>query len=266
MQVIAIANQKGGVGKTTVIVNVAAALAAKGFRVAVLDMDSQANATMALGVTVPQDAAALAHVLVGGARLPDVLVPTQTPGVTLAPATEDLAKADMKLVSTYGRENILRRAMKDLDGQFDFVLIDTSPYLGLLTVNALLAARHVLVPVSAEFLPMVGLRALNETIDELRRNTDAPLEILGYLVTMFDKRLGIAKDAVALLEQRFGERVLRTRIRVNVNLKTAPSHGRDIFQLERALKRPWKGIEDFEALTAELLSVLKVKPQSAVAA
>lgn len=266
MKIIAIANQKGGVGKTTVVVNLAASLAAKGFRVAVLDMDSQANATTALGVNVPEGTPGLAHVLVGAAKLGEIILPSQTEGVVVAPATEDLAKADMKLVSMIGRENILRRAMKEIDGRFDFVLIDTSPYLGLLTVNALLAAEHVLVPVSAEFLPMVGLRALNETIDELRRNTDAPLDVLGYLVTMFDKRLGIAGDAVEMLSQRFGERVLKSKIRVNVNLKAAPSHGRDILQLEKRMKKPWKGIEDFEALTDEVLALLKLTPNTAAAA
>jgi chromosome partitioning protein len=262
MDVIAVANQKGGVGKTTLVVNLAAALARKKKRVLVVDMDFQANATAALLPAGLEPAVNMAHVLVEKASLESILVESTTPGVTLAPAGEMLARADLSLATRIGREAALKRALEPVGARFDIALIDTSPYLGLLTVNGLVAARRVLVPLSAEFFPMLGLQLLNETISEIRQQMQTQLEVLGYVITSFDKRLGLTNEVLALLDQRFGGQVLTSRVRVNSNLKSAPAHRRDIFQFEAGTKKPWKGTEDFSRLADEVLERLG-KPQSA---
>jgi chromosome partitioning protein len=266
MEAVAVTNQKGGVGKTTVVINLAAALAREGQRVLVVDMDFQANATAALTHRVEAASKSVAHVLVGAARMDEVLVETTTPGLTLAPATEDLARADLTLSSRIGRETALRRALVPVVDRFDVALIDTSPYLGLLTVNALVAARHVLVPVSAEYFPMLGLQLLNDTIADVRSQMESPLDVLGYLVTMYDRRLGVTAEVLELIEQRFGALVLENKVRVNANLKAAPAHRKDIFQFEAETKKPWKGTEDFTGLAREVLTRLKKSASQEAAA
>lgn len=260
MDVIAVANQKGGVGKTTLVVNLASALALAGKRVLVVDMDFQANATVALlGQSPTEGEVTMAHVLVAGeqVRLEDAIRETASPGVWVAAASDDLARADLSLATKMGRESVLRRALRPLEGKYDIVLVDTSPYLGLLTVNALVASRHVLVPVSAEFFPMLGLKLLGETIEEVRRQMDSPLDVLGYCITLYDRRLGLTNEVIDILTKRFGELVMDSKVRVNSNLKAAPAHRKDIFQFEAGTKKPWKGVEDFTALAQETLSRLK---------
>jgi chromosome partitioning protein len=260
MQVIAVANQKGGVGKTTLVVNLAAALARRNRRVLVIDMDSQANATAALLGKLATAAHSIAHVLVGAQRLEDTFVETTSPTVMLAPANDDLARADLTLASRIGREGVLKRALTGMAERFDFVLIDTSPYLGLLTVNALVAAKHVLIPVSAEYFPMLGLQLLGQTIEDIQQQMEAEVTILGYVVTMVDRRLALTEEVVGLLEQRFGSQLLNAKIRVNANLKSAPAHRQDIFRFEESHKRIGsKGIADFDALTDEILERLALR-------
>jgi chromosome partitioning protein len=265
MERIVVANQKGGVGKTTVVINLAACLARKGRRVLVVDMDRQANATAWLGARAGTVERSVAHVLLGEAKLEDIIIPTQTENIWLAPASEDLGRADLQLVSTYGREFVLDRALGKLTTPFDYVFIDTSPYLGILSVNAMVAARHVLVPVAAEYLPIVGLKALNDALQQLQQNTGATARILGYLVTMFDKRLSANESICNVLAERFGPLVFQTQIRINSNFKSAPSQARNIFELEEGSKKNAKGTEDFEALADEFAKRLEAQRNAAAA-
>jgi chromosome partitioning protein len=263
MHILTIANQKGGVGKTTTVINLAAALAEQGRRVLVVDMDFQANASAALCTTRPERNTA--HVLVGAATLRDVIQPSTSPGVSIAPAGDELARADLTLASKIGREGALKRALETVASDFDVALVDTSPYLGLLTVNGLVAASHVLVPLSAEYFPMLGMQLLGETIEEIRTQMSTQLEVLGYLVTSYDKRLGLTAEVLAQLAERFGDKVLETKIRTNANLKTAPAHRKDILQYEAALSKPRKGADDYRALAREVTARLSLSPNRAAA-
>jgi chromosome partitioning protein len=265
MKVIGVANQKGGVGKTTLVVNLAAAIAKQAKRVLVVDMDFQANATAAMVGKLPPGEKNMAHVLVGAATMQEILVETRSAGVVLAPASEELSKADLSLATKIGREGFLKRALAPLDGHFDVVLIDTSPYLGLLTVNSLYASDKVLVPLSAEFFSMLGLQLLSDTINEVRTNMDSGLDVLGYLVTMYDRRLAITGEVLKLLEDRFGDTLFKSKIRVNSNLKACPAHQKDIFAFEETTKKPWKGAEDFTAVALEVLERLEKHSNKAAA-
>lgn len=254
MHVIAIANQKGGVGKTTTVVNLAAGLAAAGKRVLVVDMDAQGHSTLALLAGAPQRS--MAHVLVGQCALADIVAESTTPGVWIAPGDYELAGADLWLVTRTARENVLKRALDALAPQFDIALIDTSPALGMLTVNSLVAARHVLVPVSPEFYSLAGLQQLLRTIGDLRSGIGCPTDVLGFLLTVYDKRNGITAQVSSQLLSAFGPQVFDTRIRFNANLKEHVAHKQNIFQFEGALRKPRKGADDYAALAAEVLARL----------
>lgn len=252
MRVLAVANQKGGVGKTTTVVNLAAGLARRGQRVLVVDMDAQANATIAmLGGRAEEH---MGHVLVGATPLRTIVRSTTTPGVWIAPAGTELAQAELTLATKLGRETKLRNALEGLDSDFDFVLIDTSPLLGLMNVNALVAADHILVPTSPEFFSLVGLDLLSSTIRELHESKLGTAEVLGYVITSYDRRLAISSEVEAQLEKQFGKAMFKTRIRINAALKAAPAHQQDVFQHEAKLPKPRKGTEDFTALTTEFLA------------
>ena len=256
MQVIAVANQKGGVGKTTVAVNLGAALAGMGFKVALIDLDAQANATQVLYHHLEETERGICEVLLDEGLVDEILVHTQVNGLMLAPAGESLANADINLVSMIGRELVLRNALKGpIVKEFDFILIDTAPYLGLLTVNALVVADYVLVPVSCEFLPLLGLKFLLETVDKIRHKLHPELEVLGFILTMYDRREKITFQVEKLLQERFGNLMFDTRIRVNTKQKGAPAQRATIFEYERS--RSGKGTEDFTGLAEEVLSRLK---------
>lgn len=258
MITLTVANQKGGVGKTTTVINLAAAMAADGLRVLVVDMDFQANTTTAMLAPAHLERT-IAHVLVDACPLADILRPSTSPGVVLAPAGPELVRADLTLASKLGRESRLANALKPHRDEFDVALVDTSPYLGLLTVNGLVAASHVLVPVSAEYFSMLGLKLLGETIEEVRSQMGTSLTVAGYLITEYDRRLAMTDEVVTQLSTRYGTALCRTRIRTNANLKAAPAHHQDILQYEASCPAPRKGLEDYTALSKELQKRLGLK-------
>jgi len=251
MATICIANQKGGVGKTTTAVTLAAGLARRGRRVLLVDLDIQGSASAALGISVPEGGVSVADVLISDRSLDDVVQPTSTEGLFVAPAGEMLATVDMHLASAMAREFVLERALAPMRGRYDDIIIDTAPYLGLLTINALAASDWVLVPVSCEYLPILGLKLFTETIGKIRKRLGVRAEILGYVLTMYDKRERITAEIEQILRRTFGEAVMPHPIRVNTRHKAAPSHRQTIYEFEGP---SGKGVRDYEKLVDEVLA------------
>jgi chromosome partitioning protein len=228
--VIAIANQKGGVGKTTTAINLAGALTEQGFRVLCLDMDPQANLTAGLGINLNTVERTMADVLSDGrATIDEVILPTETAGIDVAPANIDLASTEGELFTMLGRESILREAIVDQVGAtYEFVLIDCPPNLGLLTVNGLVAADSVIIPVQTQYYAMKGLNNLVKVINTIRHKLNGDLRILGLLPTFYDGRTNLAKDMLEELRVVGDHHVFDTIIRTTVRLGEAPLAGRPI--------------------------------------
>ncbi len=227
-RVVAIANQKGGVGKTTTAINLATALAAVRKKVLVFDIDPQGNASTGLGIDNKSRAINSYHVLMQEARLGDAIVQTSIPDLHIVPSGMDLSGAEIELINAERREYLLREALAETASAYDYVLIDCPPALGLLTLNALVAATAVLVPLQCEFFALEGVSHLVRTIDRVQRSFNPALEIEGVLLTMFDKRNNLS-DAVANdVRGYFGDKVFKTVIPRNVRVSEAPSHGRPV--------------------------------------
>jgi len=246
--IIAVANQKGGVGKTTTSVNLAAGLAQSGRRILLVDLDPQGNATMGSGVNKSKLSRTVYHVLLGLGDAANIRVRVES-GYDLIPANRDLAGAEVELVELPNREGRLRAALERIAGEYDFILIDCPPSLSLLTVNAFAAAEQVLIPMQCEYYALEGLSDLVGTIKRVRSNLNPRLEIAGLLRTMFDPRNTLAHQVSQQLEQHFGDKVYRTLVPRNVRLAEAPSYGAPAVVWDKASK----GAQAYIELTAEIL-------------
>ncbi|MDJ0611250.1 MAG: ParA family protein [Kiloniellales bacterium] len=227
-RVLAIANQKGGVGKTTTAINLATALAACDKRVLVVDLDPQGNATTGLGLLRSNRARSIYQVLTEGCAIDFVEVETMVRGMTLVPSSIELIGAEVELVSARDREFKLRNALKGAADRFDFVLIDCPPALGLLTLNALVAAHAVLVPLQTEFYALEGLSHLLSTVERVKRGFNPALEIQGIVLTMVDRRNNLSEMVARDVRAHLGSKVYETVIPRNVRVSEAPSHGKPV--------------------------------------
>jgi chromosome partitioning protein len=227
-RVMAIANQKGGVGKTTTAVNLGAALAELGYRVLVVDLDPQGNATTGLGVNARNLDSSIYDVILHDVPIEDCIEPTNLRNLFLVPATIDLAGAEIELVPAFSRELRLKRAIGSVLGDFDFLLIDCPPSLGLLTVNALAAAQEVAVPIQCEYYALEGLGQLLNNIERVRANLNPGLNVTTIIMTMYDARTRLAEQVVDEVRRHFGDRVCRSVVPRTVRLSEAPSFGQPI--------------------------------------
>jgi chromosome partitioning protein len=249
MKILAITNQKGGVGKTTTCVNLAASLAATRRRVLLIDLDPQGNATTGSGVEKAALKHTIYHVLIGDKSMNDVRVASPS-GFDVIPANRELAGAEVELVNELARETRLKKALALLDEQYDYVLIDCPPALNLVTVNALTAAHAVMIPMQCEYYALEGLSDLVNTIKKVRAYLNPTLEIEGLLRTLFDPRNMLAQQVSAQLTQHFGDKVYRTVIPRNVRLAEAPSYGLPALAHDKSSK----GAQAYLALAGELIN------------
>jgi len=250
-EIIAVVNQKGGVGKTTTAVNLGAYLAHLGKFVLLVDMDPQANATSGLGIDHRNIPYGIYETLIGTVPFKHVIKDTPHPGYRVAPATPNLAGASIELVDVPNREYRLRDALLEVRGSYDYIFIDSPPSLGLLTVNTLAAADKVLIPVQAEYYALEGLGQLIETVNLVKENLNPNLEILGALITMFDNRNRLSQDVMEELYKFFPNRIYRTVIPRSVRLAEAPSFGKSILHYDPSSK----GGTAYERLARELLGI-----------
>jgi chromosome partitioning protein len=248
-RVLAVANQKGGVGKTTTCVNLAASLAATHRRVLLVDMDPQGNATMGCGINKMDLELTSCDVLLGDATAADTIISAPEGGFAVLPGNEDLTLAEVRLLQELGREMRLRQALAPVRGLYDFILIDCPPSINMLTVNALTAADGVLIPMQCEYYALEGLTSLLNTIEQVKNSVNPELEVYGLLRTMVDPRINLSNEVSDQLVAHFNDKVFRTVVPRNVRLAEAPSFGRPVLYHDKTSR----GALAYLALAGEVL-------------
>jgi len=248
-RIVAVANQKGGVGKTTTAINLATALAAAGHRILVIDLDAQGNASTGLGIERKARAVTSYELILGETELEHAVVATDIPSLSIVPASPDLAGADLEFAARERREFLLSRAIRSRVGDYDDVLVDCPPALNLLTINALVAADSVLVPLQCEFYALEGLSQLMRTIERVQRALNPRLQLQGVVLTMYDRRNNLCDLVAEDVRDHFGAKVFETVIPRNVRISEAPSHGKPVLIYDHRCP----GSQAYIRLAAEIL-------------
>ena len=249
-KVVAFANQKGGVGKTTTCVNMSAYLAYMGKKVLLLDLDPQGNASSGIGIDKTEDIYTLYDIIDHSVEIDEIVLKTKIPGLDIIPATVDLAGAEIDLVKHNDREKVLKEALDTISNNYDYICIDCPPSLGLLTINALTACNSVIIPIQCEFYALEGLAQLMNTIKLIKKHLNNNIAIEGVVLTMKDNRSNLVNEVSAEIHKFFGKKVFQTTIPRNVKLAEAPSHGEPIIVYDRLSK----GASAYQDLVEEFLS------------
>lgn len=254
-KIIAVCNQKGGVGKTSTAVSLSSGLAMEGKKCLLVDLDPQGNATSGIGLDKSKIERSIYHALIDSSSLTDLILETCIPNLFIIPSSADLSGAEVELVTEMGREGRLKKALSQMDPSFDFVIIDCPPSFGLLTINALTGSHSVLIPIQCEYYALEGLGQLIKTINLVKDNLNSGLEIEGVLMTMADFRTNLTNEVIKEVKKHFGEKVYKTVIPRNIRLSEAPGFGKPIFLYDKESE----GAKKYGELTKEFIIFNSIK-------